>query len=147
MIRFSSNVCFARDRGAACLPAIAYISGHARPRGHAHRRLLRTLVSRRTSSPSAPSSSFSPEDSASASGRRNSPPNSATVSGRSSASDADGDGDRRRFRRRQLAARLTRGLAAIPKTPRGAVAFVAAFAMLSSLLSAEAGAIAVRHRS
>jgi short-chain fatty acids transporter len=32
-------------------------------------------------------------------------------------------------------ARLTRRLAAIPKTPRGAVAFVAAFAMLSSLIS------------
>src|SRR3954452_7748902 len=32
-------------------------------------------------------------------------------------------------------ARLTRWLAAIPKTARGAVAFVAAFAMLSSLLS------------
>src|SRR5437868_5921823 len=32
-------------------------------------------------------------------------------------------------------ARLTRRLAAIPKTARGAVAFVAAFAMLSSLLS------------
>src|SRR4029077_8924669 len=33
------------------------------------------------------------------------------------------------------AARLTRWLASIPKTPRGAVAFVAAFAMLSSLIS------------
>lgn len=32
-------------------------------------------------------------------------------------------------------ARLTRWLASIPKTPRGAVAFVAAFAMLSSLIS------------
>src|SRR3954447_21544169 len=32
-------------------------------------------------------------------------------------------------------ARLTRRLASIPKTPRGAVAFVAAFAMLSSLIS------------
>src|SRR5215213_5256739 len=32
-------------------------------------------------------------------------------------------------------ARLTSALAAIPKTPRGAVAFVAAFAMLSSLIS------------
>src|SRR5437588_1972242 len=32
-------------------------------------------------------------------------------------------------------ARLTRRLAMIPKTPRGAVAFVAAFAMLSSLIS------------
>ncbi len=32
-------------------------------------------------------------------------------------------------------ARLTRMLASIPKTPRGAVAFVAAFAMLSSLIS------------
>ena len=32
-------------------------------------------------------------------------------------------------------ARLTRRLASIPKTARGAVAFVAAFAMLSSLLS------------
>src|ERR1044072_1544223 len=30
---------------------------------------------------------------------------------------------------------LTRRLASIPKTPRGAVAFVAAFAMLSSLIS------------
>ncbi len=32
-------------------------------------------------------------------------------------------------------ARLTRSLASIPKSPRGAVAFVAAFAMLSSLIS------------
>jgi short-chain fatty acids transporter len=32
-------------------------------------------------------------------------------------------------------ARLTRWLASVPKTPRGAVAFVAAFAMLSSLIS------------
>src|SRR3954453_13407574 len=32
-------------------------------------------------------------------------------------------------------ARLTRALASIPKTARGAVAFVAAFAMMSSLLS------------